>query len=217
MRIDAHVMFRKPTYLPEVLWPRLDSNRFDACIAVQRQPGDEEADWLLQIAAEHTFIRGVVLCADSLPRLDELQRHSHFRGIFSTGGHSLDFYRELGRRDIPLDINTDPMTLQRVLDAVPDLRTMVPARAGLPAAYPRLHVKLAGLTGPAEQHKPLVDEIFPAFGPERILFGSNWPDCLSAGTWKQTLATFTQAIGPRTMNVRSLMLGDNAAVFYKLC
>lgn len=212
MRIDAHVMFQKPAYLPCALWPRLEANRFDGCIAVQRRADPEEARWLLQLASEHPFVRGVVVCTNTL---DEFETDPSFRGVYSDGSGSIDFYRELGRRGIPLEINSGADSLYRILDAAPDLRAAVPAQAGL-KAHESVYVKLTDLSGPAEQHGELVCEMFEMFGASRILFGSNWPDCLAAGTWKQTLATFTQALGPRTMDVRSLMLGDNAVSFYKL-
>ena len=205
MRIDAHVTFQKPTYLPEVLWPRLESNRFDGCIAVQPEPDF----WVL----DFDFVRGAVLRISNLTELDEAQRNSKFRGVSSQGEHSLEFFRELERRNLTAEINTDPQRLGEIFEAVPDLRVVTLARPGLPLLNPNLYVKLAGLTGPAVEYKPLVEEMLDTFGPERILFGSNWPECRP---WKLTLATFTQALGPRTMEVRSEMLGGTAARAYGL-
>ena len=46
------------------------------------------------------------------------------------------------------------------------------------------------------------------------MFGSDWPVCTVAGTWKEVLAGFTQAIGAQPIEVREKLLGDTAARFY---
>jgi L-fuconolactonase len=56
-----------------------------------------------------------------------------------------------------------------------------------------------------------------AFGPGRLMFASNWPFCLEAtDAWKKVLATFTQALGAQTMEVRAKILGETAARVYRL-
>jgi L-fuconolactonase len=48
------------------------------------------------------------------------------------------------------------------------------------------------------------------------MFGSDWPVCLLAGSWKQVLAAFTQACGPLPSAERDRILGETAARFYGL-
>jgi L-fuconolactonase len=48
------------------------------------------------------------------------------------------------------------------------------------------------------------------------MFGSDWPVCTIAGTWKEVLAALTQAIGPQTIDIREKLLGSTAARFYGL-
>lgn len=202
MRMDAQVTFRNPDYLPDLLWPRLDSNRFDGCVAVQSDPGDD--DWLLDLASEYDYIRAVVLFADTPQDLDRLQRHSKFRAVRWTETQSPDFFRELERRDLALEISSDPVS---IVEVAPDLRIATPASAGLIPVHSSHYVKVTA------RH---ANEMFDRFGPTRMMFGSDWPNCLAEGSWKLTLAKFTQALGPRTMDLRSLMLGDTAASFYRL-
>jgi L-fuconolactonase len=40
--------------------------------------------------------------------------------------------------------------------------------------------------------------------------------CLLAGTWKDVLAAFTQAIGPQPLETREKLLGGTAVRFYSL-
>ncbi len=61
----------KHDYLPGNLSPLLAANGFDGCIAVQAVQTTAETSWLLDLADEHDFIRGVVgwvdLCAPDQP------------------------------------------------------------------------------------------------------------------------------------------------------
>jgi len=65
-------------YLPAELEPLLRAAGFDGTIAVQARQSVEETEWLLQLADEHAFIRGVVGWVDlRSPRVgDELARCS---------------------------------------------------------------------------------------------------------------------------------------------
>lgn len=68
----------------------------------------------------------------------------------------------------------------------------------------------------AEHLRPYVHHVLSLFGPDRLMFGSDWPVCTLAGTWKQVLAAFTQAVGPQSIEVREKLLGGTAARFYKV-
>jgi L-fuconolactonase len=77
MRIDAHQHFWRYSpreyewidnsmaslrrdFLPSDLAPELNQNGFEGCVAVQTRQSFEETRWLLDLAAEHPFIVGVV-------------------------------------------------------------------------------------------------------------------------------------------------------------
>jgi L-fuconolactonase len=86
-----------------------------------------------------------------------------------------------------------------------------------------MHVKLSGMiteadwaNWKAEDLKPYVQHVLRLFGPDRLMFGSDWPVCLLAGSWKEVLAAFTQAIGAQPIEIRSRLLGETAQKFYKL-
>lgn len=50
----------KRNFMPVDLAPLLSQINFDECIAVQARQSLEETNWLLKLAAEHDFIKGVV-------------------------------------------------------------------------------------------------------------------------------------------------------------
>jgi L-fuconolactonase len=64
--------------------------------------------------------------------------------------------------------------------------------------------------------RPFVAHVLECFGMERAMFASDWPVCLLAGSWKATLAAFTQSIGAQPIEIREKLLGGNAARFYSL-
>jgi L-fuconolactonase len=150
--------------------------------------------------------------------------------------------RELARRGIPYDLLLRPPHIPvaiELLSRVPSLRCVIdhiakpliargemePWLSGMRelAAVPSMHVKLSGMITEASvpgwrsaDLAPYVAEVIRMFGVGRCMFGSDWPVCLLAGSWKQVLAAFTQAVGPMGMDDRGELLGDTAARFYGL-
>lgn len=100
------------------------------------------------------------------------------------------------------------------------------------AACPNVRVKINGLlndappgdaggSGPSsvgwrvEWYKPWVAEVLRLFGAGRAMYGSDWPVSLAKGaSWKESLACFTQSMGPRTMAYREAVLGGTAEEWY---
>jgi L-fuconolactonase len=150
--------------------------------------------------------------------------------------------RELQRRGIPYDLLLRPQhlaILPELVDRAPDL-PMVIDHIAKPliashvmeewasdmeriAEIPHMHVKLSGMiteadwaNWKAEDLKPYVQHVLRLFGPDRLMFGSDWPVCLLAGSWKEVLAAFTQGIGAQPMELRSKLLGETAEKFYRL-
>lgn len=231
-RIDAHQHFTRE-YLPSLLYPILKRNRFDGSVVVTSVPSVEETRWLLGLAAEHDFIRAVVGWVDlAHPRvgevLDEYQRHPKFRGVcYWFEGQLPQGLGELVRRGLTLDVSAG-FTLP-IAEAFPRLRVAID-HVGTPRAiaatslaqHPNVFAKISGLITDApthwkaEQFQPPVRAALEAFGPERVMYGSDWPSYLPVGTWKEALAAFTQAIGPQTMETREQLLGGTARRFYRI-
>lgn len=275
MRIDAHQHFwdlnlldyswmpegdsaLRRNYLPSDLRGILEEHRFQGSVLVQANTVMEETAWLLKLAAENSFILGVVawvdLTASELPQiLDQLQKDAKFKGVrhpvhdepdpgWLLRPDVLTGLRELARRDLPYDLLLRPVHLPlipRLAEAVPGLRMVIDhiakpdiargsqetwARDIAEAAkIPGLHCKLSGMVTEAnhanwrsEDLRPYVQHVLNVFGPERCMFGSDWPVCRLAASWKQVLAAFTQACGPLPQVLRDELVGDSAARFYKL-
>ena len=73
-------------FLPADLQPLLAALNFDGCIAVQARQSLEETRWLLGLAGQSPFIKGVVgwvdLCSPELPgQLEQFSSHPSFVGV----------------------------------------------------------------------------------------------------------------------------------------
>jgi L-fuconolactonase len=128
-------------YLPEDLEQILRENRMDGSVTVQATTEAGEAEWLLDMAEQHSFMLGVVAWVDlTAPRvgdrLDELQRRPRFCGVRHPVHDEADDLwllredvlrglRELERRRIPFDLLVRPQHL-------PIVRELVERVPGLP-------------------------------------------------------------------------------------
>lgn len=87
--------------------------------------------------------------------------------------------------------------------------------------YGNVFCKVSGLTTEADWHawQPgdftrYLDLVTAAFGTDRLMFGSDWPVCLLAGTYEKTLAVFEQYFHPFSAADKAKIFGENAARFY---
>jgi L-fuconolactonase len=88
------------------------------------------------------------------------------------------------------------------------------------ATAPNVAVKLSGLvteadwqTWTANDIKPYADVILTAFGPDRIMFGSDWPVCELAATYTDVLGLAEQLLAPAP---RSAVFDGTARTWYRL-
>ncbi|MBD2845643.1 amidohydrolase family protein [Paenibacillus sp. IB182496] len=151
--------------------------------------------------------------------------------------------RELAQRDAPIDLlvlahQLDPLV--RLLDQIPELRGVVDHLAKPPiaagelepwrsrmaeiAAHPGIYCKLSGMVTEAdhdgwrpEDLTPYVRAVWELFGPERVMYGSDWPVCLLASSYDRLAEALEQAL-PEGLSAaqRGALYGGNAAAFYKL-
>lgn len=77
---DAMQVIKKD-FLPRQLHQLLQANGIDGCIAIQADQSEEETRFLLQLASEHAFIKGVVGWVDlQAPNIEErLEHFAQFR------------------------------------------------------------------------------------------------------------------------------------------
>ena len=91
------------------------------------------------------------------------------------------------------------------------------------AAHPNVYCKLSGLVTEADWHhwrkedfRPYFDVVFDAFGPKRLMFGSDWPVCLLVASYQQVLEIVEDYIQDCAADIKERIFGGNAADFYQL-
>ncbi|HWW17459.1 MAG TPA: amidohydrolase family protein [Candidatus Saccharimonadales bacterium] len=68
----------------------------------------------------------------------------------------------------------------------------------------------------ADDFKPYLDVVFDAFGAERLMFGSDWPVCLLAATYRQVMQLLEDYAKGFSLADKDKIFGGNAARFYRL-
>ncbi|HEY8505020.1 MAG TPA: amidohydrolase family protein, partial [Gemmataceae bacterium] len=91
------------------------------------------------------------------------------------------------------------------------------------ARHPNVYCKLSGMITEADWQnwkpadlKPYVQAALECFGPDRCMFGSDWPVCLLAGSYQQVVDALDEALGPISAEERAKIFGGTAIRFYKL-
>ena len=91
------------------------------------------------------------------------------------------------------------------------------------AEFPNVCCKLSGLVTEAdwrhwksEDIVPHLDVAFEAFGPDRLMAGSDWPVCLGAASYEQTLDLVENYLNRHGSAIRDAVLGGNAQRFWRL-
>jgi len=89
------------------------------------------------------------------------------------------------------------------------------------AQFPNVHCKVSGMlteadhqTWKAAQFQPYLDIVFEAFGLARLMYGSDWPVCLFAGSYQQAYRLVDDYTRGLTDAERTGLFGGNAATFY---
>lgn len=89
------------------------------------------------------------------------------------------------------------------------------------AKSPNVWCKVSGMVTEArrtgwkrEDFRPYLDVVFEQFGADRIMFGSDWPVCLLAGSYAEVLGIVRDYLAAFDARQRGQVLGENCATFY---
>jgi L-fuconolactonase len=91
------------------------------------------------------------------------------------------------------------------------------------AQYPEVYCKVSGMVTEADWQNwkkedllPYLDTIFGSFGPDRILFGSDWPVCTLAAPYKQVTEIVIDYLKQFSSEDQNKVMGINANKVYNL-
>lgn len=91
------------------------------------------------------------------------------------------------------------------------------------ARRPNVWCKLSGMVTEADptawteaQLQPYLTTVLEAFGPARVLFGSDWPVCLVACSYSRWFSLVRRVLGGLSAGEQAAILGGNAVHAYRL-
>jgi len=68
----------------------------------------------------------------------------------------------------------------------------------------------------ADDLRPYFETALEAFGPARLMFGSDWPVCTVASVYARWVDTVQRFLGTLSISEQHRIMGGNAVEFYKL-
>jgi L-fuconolactonase len=88
---------------------------------------------------------------------------------------------------------------------------------------PHMMCKVSGMVTEADWHdwqpsdlKPYVVRAIEIFGADRVMWGSDWPVCVLAGSYAQVFDALKYSIAELDEHVQAKVLGENARRFYDI-
>jgi L-fuconolactonase len=256
--IDDSMKHIRRDFLPEDLSKTIHKAGIEGVVSVQARQTVEETVWLLGIAKQNPFMKGVV---GWLPLVDNdiesylekftpdknlkglrhvvqgeqdpnfILRPDFNRGISLLKKYSLVYDILVVERQLPNSIRfvgnhpNQVFVLDHIAKPLIGQNQISPWRENIRelAKHPNVNCKISGMVTEAdftmwtpEQLQPYFDVIMEAFGPDRLLFGSDWPVCLVATTYPNWVELVKKNISIFTKDDQDKILGGNAIRIYGL-
>ena len=248
----------RQNYLPDDLQVVMQASGVDGTVAVQARQTLQETEWLLDLANQHPFIRGVVGWAPLIDpavgqELEKFAAHPKMKAV----RHVLhdeqdDFYmlREDFNRGIALlknyGLRYDILIFERHLPQTITFVDKHPSqifivdhiakpliregqisnwRENLMELSKRENVycKLSGMVTEADWQtwtdaslSPYFEIVLQAFGPARLMFGSDWPVLNLASSYDQWVQIVKRAIRALSATEQAQIMGATAKDVYRL-
>jgi L-fucono-1,5-lactonase len=153
------------------------------------------------------------------------------QGIRAVGAAGLAYDLLIRPREMPVALAT--------VRALPDVRFVIDHLAKPPiasgvvepwadllrpfGAAPNVWCKVSGLvteadwvSGRPEDLVPFVAQALETFGPDRLMFGSDWPVCLLAASYEQVVESARMTLGGLAEPDLARVFGTTAAAVYRL-
>jgi L-fuconolactonase len=165
------------------------------------------------------------------PDPDWLSRADVHRGLAAVEARGLAYDILVRARELPAAVDTvrkfpglrfvlDHIAKPRIADGRDEQWS---ERMPALAAEPNVAVKLSGMVTEADwaswspgDLRPFVSQVAQWFGDQRLMFGSDWPVCLLAGSYHDVTSGLVEALGPMSSAELDQVFGANALRVYQL-
>jgi len=256
--IDESMVKLQRDFLPSHINKELKRNGIDFCVSVQARQTLQETKWLLELAQNNSFIKGIVgwvdLKSNSVEKdLEQFATYKNFKGVrhvlqdedddrymlrsdFKQGLRQLEKYgltydiliyprhikyacalvSEFPQQKFIIDHLAKPLIKEGKIEAwKKDMQEL--------AKEDNVFCKLSGMVTEAnwnswkqEDFVPYMETLLEIFGPNRLLFGSDWPVFTVAAKYEQVLGIVINFISFLSPAEQAHIMGQNAIDFYNL-
>jgi predicted TIM-barrel fold metal-dependent hydrolase len=206
-----------------------DSNLLSGVVAAARPEYDNFREYIEQIAGR-PHLKGIRRLLQSEP--DELSTTATFiENVRSLEAYGLSFDICVLGRQLPLAINLVKKCpkVNFILDHCgnPDIKARDydnwRSRMKEIASYPNIVCKVSGIVvntdmdnWTIEDLRPAVDHVIDCFGWDRVMFGSDWPVCTLAASFKQWVVALISLTKDAGADNQQKLFQDNARRVYRL-
>ncbi|MBC6998791.1 amidohydrolase family protein [Cytophaga sp. FL35] len=170
---------------------------------------------IVQGEADHNFL----LRNDFLNGISLLEKYNHTYDILVFPhqlGAVLEFVKKFPNQAFVIDHIAKPYIKDGFFDGWSLLMKEI-------SKHENVFCKISGMITEADYDNWSKEEIFPymnlileAFGPNRVMYGSDWPVCLVAGTYPQVKNLVKDFIQDLSTTEQEKIMGKNAMAFYNL-
>jgi L-fuconolactonase len=226
------IAVQAPQTLEETRWllELSDANDFIRAVVGWVDLRSKSLDAVLDELTEHPRLRGIRHILQDEPN-DIFEDASFKRGVARLAHHGLTYDMLVFERQLPLAgrLMASLPEVSFVLDHVgkpnlrePNLEFFLRDLRPI-AKLPNVVCKLSGLVTEAdwqgwkpETLRPFVEGAVELFGTERLLFGSDWPVCLLAGSYRDVFGLIDDYFREYSEAERAALFGGNALRAYRI-
>lgn len=185
----------------------------------------------LEGLAQHPKFRGVRHVVHDEPDDNFMLRKSFLHGLSQLKRFGLTYDLLLFPRHLPIACDVvkrfpdQPFVLDHIAKPSVKTREMEPWARDLKrlAGFDNVSCKLSGLVTEAKwdswkpkDFEPYLDVVLSAFGPHRLMIGSDWPVCTLAAEYTLVIKLETDYIGRLSSDEREAILEKNPIKFYSI-
>lgn len=180
--------------------------------------------------SKHPRFRGVRHIVQSEPDNRFMLQQDFLRGIGALKAFGLTYDILVFPQQLPTAIEfvakfpEQPFVLDHIAKPLIKAGTLEPWRSLIRelSEAPNVMCKVSGIVTEADHQKwtpddirPFLDVVFEAFGPERLMWGSDWPVCLLAGSYERVFKIIEDYSLGLSLEQRAALFGGNCAKFYR--